>query len=40
MYKDQLMSTVRQKEHKQKANKARNQWEVFWDRFLNKIHNS
>lgn len=29
MYKDQLMSTVRQKEDKQTAKKVRNHWEVF-----------
>lgn len=38
MYKHQLMSTVRQKEDKQKVNKDRNHWEVFWNWFLNKVN--
>lgn len=36
MCKDQLMSTERAQTIL--VNKFRNQWEVFWDWFLNKIH--
>lgn len=40
MYKDQLMSTLRQKEDKETVNKVRNHWEVFWNWLLNKFNKS